>query len=264
VADDGRGRQNATLTEVTAGEDNGAGGWWGGSRATLGCNGNWQRQLTAADDGRGWRIQRTVTWGGIFYQESQGIRNAGALETKIPMLEVVAATMMHNIDVIVCGGGDDPPPSAMMSNNAGRIQSSASQCLPDAYNTRPRLHIPTSRGRRAKKKEEKTYFGMILQQGGKNKSILFCVVIMDALTEWMGKLICLCWWEKICPICLWHPAKKITNKEKRADLPTGKKKDSHFVPPGNLLGIWDLIPRLKKMFRKMFVPIWTFLHDSRR
>jgi hypothetical protein len=37
------------------------------------------------------------------------------------------------------------------SNNAGRIQSSVLQCLPDAYDARRTLHIPTSRGRRAKK-----------------------------------------------------------------------------------------------------------------
>jgi hypothetical protein len=36
------------------------------------------------------------------------------------MLEVVAAAMMHDVDIVM-RGGDDPPLSATMSNNAGRI-----------------------------------------------------------------------------------------------------------------------------------------------
>jgi hypothetical protein len=56
--------------------------------------------------------------------------------------------------------------------------------------------------------------------------------------------------------------KKLLTKKNGKICPRAKKKDSHFVPPGNLLGIWDFIQQLKKTFRKMFVPIWTFLHGK--
>jgi hypothetical protein len=51
----------------------------------------------------------------------------------VPTLEVVAAAMKKRRRRRRARGGDDPPPIATTRDNAGRIRSSASQCLPDAY-----------------------------------------------------------------------------------------------------------------------------------
>jgi hypothetical protein len=67
------------------------------------------------------------------------------------------------------------------------MQAGLDQVLRDASPTR------TMQGRhcifpRVEEGGQKNYFELILKQGGRNKSIYFCVIVMDALMEWTGKL----------------------------------------------------------------------------